>query len=1265
MARFSLSQWWRRLLSKSPRPSRRRPLHFDCLEDRCVPAVDILSPALTGLTAHPAPSFASPHLTAVLSDVGTGNSQVRYAEYFIGAEGEFGTGIKMKASDGNFDSPSEAIKANLPADLAPGTYTLHVHGRDAKNNWSPFVTLEVTKLALGAPDLVSGSDTGASSADNLTRDTTPTFTGTVKPNKQVTLLVNGTAMSPITADGDGVWTFTAPTLGNGDHNIKVRVQETVGGTVRQTTSPALKVTIDTTPPSAPTRPDLVAAADTGSSTTDNVTSDDTPTFSGRAAKGSLVELFEDGTFLGSAAASAATGDWEITTSALAEGVHSITARATDAAGNPSVLSGGRSVTIDLSPPAAPDAPDLLAADDSGDSNSDNLTRFTAFTVNGVVAPRVVVTLFIDGQEVESQTANAQGRYSFVTPGLDEGARAVTVVVADAAGNRSAASAALTVTVDVTPPEVTSFLFEQADDTGASNTDGVTNNPTPTFFGTAAPGVTLTLYSNGQAVDVTTAAGDGTFTLEPTLADGDYSLSVSATDAAGNEATLHYSYALRIDTTAPSAPTDLRLTAQSDSGVVHDNITRYRFIELQGLTEPFSHVTVLKGLGIWGEIDSDASGYWRLYVPTELAVGTHEFQAGVIDQAGNLSPLSDPVQIVIDPNALATPTLALDPSSDRGASDTDGLTNETTPFLFGSADPGATVTIYDEGDELGTAQADSSGYWWYNVGQPLSEGVHELTATSSLDGGTSPVSAPLSIEIDTNVPSVSAPDLSDASDSGASDTDNITNAPTPTFTGFAEEGSLIQLYHELAGGRFLVGETTADDNGEWSFTFPNADAWSGPPPAQLEVLVNTAIQFPELATEGAFLVLHPTEGNGVSLSSDVVLAYVSLNLTTETPPAVFDSAVYNLLLRLEDPLTNVFQTVTIAGMFSGEVYEGSQTLTHQLLSAPTQTVQVGNLLVTITILPEYVSLPPGPFNGFGSIGARIEVAALPVSGEGEQVFTVEATDPAGNVSLSAPLVVTYDSTAPDNPGAPALTPESDTGLPGDNVTAVTAPVLTGDAGDDVFIDVYDNGELLGSTDLGSDYYWTFGVPTDLSPGTHALVVRARDVAGNLSGPSTGTELVILAEGAADPNALAWAYSWTTPTAVIESTDRADTSLAFAANENFTALFNDSVIVAAVARLFSNAPTESPGSFDFQTWELTVALENTAAEAFGELTFTGYFEGSASYETASVTAIFDNALQSVVVADLEFTVQLLFTPPGPPRFGQTGAFEAFVSVRHVEA
>src|SRR5439155_19330604 len=91
-------------------------------------------------------------------------------------------------------------------------------------------------------------------------------------------------------------------------------------------------------------------------------------------------LFDGASSVGQAVATG--GNYTITTSALSSGAHTLTAKATDPAGNTGAASGSLVVTIDTAAPAAPSAPDLTAATDSGSSSTDNLTNVAAATYTG-------------------------------------------------------------------------------------------------------------------------------------------------------------------------------------------------------------------------------------------------------------------------------------------------------------------------------------------------------------------------------------------------------------------------------------------------------------------------------------------------------------------------------------------------------------------------------------------------------------------------------------------------------------------------------------------------------------------------------------------------------------------------------------------------------------------------------------------------------------------------------------------------------------------
>nr|MDN4046869.1 Ig-like domain-containing protein [Massilia sp. YIM B02787] len=120
----------------------------------------------------------------------------------------------------------------------------------------------------------------------------------------------------------------------GAHTITARASDAAGN--ESAASIGTHVTIDTTAPDAPSTP-------TPGATT---TSDTTPTFTGTAAAGTAVDLFDtDGTTVLGSAVADGNGAWSITATTMGEGTHTVTAKATDLAGNTSAASPAQGVTI--------------------------------------------------------------------------------------------------------------------------------------------------------------------------------------------------------------------------------------------------------------------------------------------------------------------------------------------------------------------------------------------------------------------------------------------------------------------------------------------------------------------------------------------------------------------------------------------------------------------------------------------------------------------------------------------------------------------------------------------------------------------------------------------------------------------------------------------------------------------------------------------------------------------------------------------------------
>ena len=139
---------------------------------------------------------------------------------------------------------------------------------------------------------------------------------------------------------------------------------------------------------------------------------------------------------------------------------------------------------------------------------------------------------------------------------------------------------------------------------------------------------------------------------------------------------------------------------------------------------------------WDPQPPTAAATWS-FTTAALANGAHSLTATATDVAGNTSAASAALNVTIDTSAPVTPAIAAF-STDSGTAG-DGITNDNTLTLTGSAEANATVKVYDGATLLGSATADGSGNWSYTTAA-LANGAHSLTATATdVAGNTSAAS----------------------------------------------------------------------------------------------------------------------------------------------------------------------------------------------------------------------------------------------------------------------------------------------------------------------------------------------------------------------------------------------------------------------------------------------------------------------------------------------------------------------------------------------
>ena len=383
--------------------------------------------------------------------------------------------------------------------LTPGTYRLYT--MDAAGNLSLVSTnsVTVTLAATGTPDLVSSSDLGSSSTDNTTSDDTPEISlSGLTVGAVITLTATPSSGTPV------VCTFTATattgscpftTLANGTYSVTAT--QTFNSVTSSPSTALTGLVINKSTIATPSTPDLDAASDSGSSATDNITSDSTPTIyvSGPFAGTAVVTATKVGST--SVSCTISTNTCDLTT--LSDGTWSISVTVTDSAGN-ATTSAALSITVDTTAPSPTVATTSVTTASGVTVRSSEAG--TAYLVKTTVSVTNLtsITGAADDSMNQATIGAAATDTAMSTAGLLAGDYKLYVV--DAAGNVSPASTnTVTVAVAAAPTAASTGAPTGTTSIGSTLTSAVTFNGVPT------PTLSYQWKSCTSATDTATACTD--------------------------------------------------------------------------------------------------------------------------------------------------------------------------------------------------------------------------------------------------------------------------------------------------------------------------------------------------------------------------------------------------------------------------------------------------------------------------------------------------------------------------------------------------------------------------------------------------------------------------------------------------------------------------------------------------------------------------------------------------------------------------------------
>jgi len=467
-------------------------------------------------------------------------------------------------------------------------------------------------------------------------------------------------------------------------------------------------------PTVPPVDDLSASISSWSpdsgKTGDGVTNSDKVTLKGTATAGSTVKVL-DGTKLVGTVTADSSGNWSFTSSALADGSHKFSATATKS-GSTSPASTAVSVVIDT---AAPVAPTVALSSSTSTAKATLADSSQVAVLTGTAEANSTVKVFDGTTQIGTATAGSTGAWTFTASNLSTGSHSFTAKAMDAAGNTGTASSAVSVTVSnpttpTTPGAPTIATFSQ--DSGVAG-DKITNDKTLTLTGTAATNTTIKVMDGSTQVGSATTDSSGKWTLTTsTLKDGDHSLTAIATNASGQTSSASAALAIKVDATAPTAPT---LSVYSQAGASVGSSTSLSDFILKGTAEANSTVKVFDGSTQIGTAKANASGAWTLDIDP-LSKGAHSFTATATDVAGNASTASTAKSVSV--TAPSAPPASIE------------FTNLYESWNYatikGTADANSLIKLFDGNTAIGTVTSGADGSWTFKT-KALSDTLHTFTA----------------------------------------------------------------------------------------------------------------------------------------------------------------------------------------------------------------------------------------------------------------------------------------------------------------------------------------------------------------------------------------------------------------------------------------------------------------------------------------------------------------------------------------------------------
>ncbi|EMX8595871.1 Ig-like domain-containing protein [Enterobacter hormaechei] len=1066
-------------------------------------------------------------------------------------------------ADGNWTAtvPSSDLAGLKDGDASVQVSVTNVNGNSASagreysvDATAPTVTIDT----VAGDNVINGSEAAAGVAISGTT--------TAEVGQTVTVNLGGNSYTAQVQQG-GVWSINVPaadlsTLADNGYTVQVSVSDAAGNPG----SAGKAITLDTTPPTVSFN--VVAGDDVINSVEHGQAQVVSGTATGASVGDKLVITIGSNQYTTTVDAS---GKWSVGVpasdiSALTDGTVTLSATITDSAGNSSTQT--HDVVVNTASVA------LTVNTLSGDDVINAAEAGASLVINGSsaqFASGTQVTITLNGKSYTA-TIQSDGSWTTTVPAADVGTLAdgasyqVSVSAQDSAGN--SASATHTISVDTTAPVISVNTLSGDDVLNAAEAQ---QPLTVHGSSSAEAGQTVTVSFNGHSYQATVAANGSWSVFVPGrdflgLSDGDYTITATVSDKAGNPGSATHDVTLNGD-----VPTiAINTFAQDDIVNAAEHGTP---LVISGTTDAPTGQTVtitLNGKTYTATVQND--GTWSYTVGsadvTALADGgSYVINAQVSNAIGNSA--SDNHTVTVD---LTAPSMGISIDSlqnDTGLSANDFITNDSQVVVNGS------LTAQLGNNEKAQISLDGGTTWidltvtgttWrYTDGRTLTDGTYQYQVRVIDNAGNVGATDSQDVVIDLTKPAAATITVDSVSqDTGLSDSDFITSDNQISLKGTlgAALGSGDHAQISLDGGAtwtdvsvsglswtYVDGRTLADgdynyqlrvidDAGNISATTSQVVTIDTVAPDASKTIAidsisdDTGLSSSDFITNDTSLTLHGSlgatlaDGEYAQISIDGGVTWQNVIVTGNSwyyvDGRTLGNQTYDYYVRVVDAAGNVGAsahqqvtvdtvapdaaiTVTVDNITVDTGFDNNDFLT----SSTSYTLN-GTLGAELGA-GEYVqvSMDGGTTWVYATVsGTRWSYNDTRTLADGDYRYQVRVVDQAGNVGATTTQDVTVDTQAPQY-GITIDSISEDTGQSGsDFITMDTSLTINGSLGSALASDErvqisLDGGNTWIDTTV-TNQRWSYTDTRDLADGDYTYQVRIIDQAGNVG--STSSQVV---------------------------------------------------------------------------------------------------------------------------------------------------------------